>query len=299
MLKVDREFQNKIPPLTAEEFRQLEENIIEDGEVYEPIVVWNGVIVDGHNRWNIVQAHPEIPYKIKEMDFADKWAAFDWMYKKQLGRRNLTDEQKMYLLGKLYEARKNTKGGDRRSEGFSKPENQDLKKRKNSTSYQIAKEQGVGHDTVERAEKFAKGLDAIREADAEVADQILAGKSNISKAEVQSLAKAEPEVVKETAKSIKEGRHSKYYLPGEHSRDYRKDKEENLPKPQIPSDPNWMPDYGFDDLIEEARGVTSNFLKQMRRLVDDNKEMVSENSAEFEKVLEEVENELKKIKEAF
>lgn len=27
-LKIDREFESKIPPLTAEEFRQLEENIV-------------------------------------------------------------------------------------------------------------------------------------------------------------------------------------------------------------------------------------------------------------------------------
>lgn len=292
MLKVDSEFQNKIPPLTADEFRQLEENILEDGEVYEPIITWNGVIVDGHNRWKIVQAHPEIPYKTREMDFPDRWAAFDWMYKKQLGRRNLTDEQRMLLLGKMYEARKQSHGGQIR--GCS--QNGDTVQR---VSEQIAQEMGVGKNTVLRAEKFAKGIEAIREADAEVAEKILAGKANISKAEVQSLAKAEPEVVKETAKSIKEGKHSKYFLPGANNRNYHKEKEENLPKPQIPSDPNWMPEYGFDDLVEEAKGITSNFVKQMRRLMEDNRELVSGNFAEFEKVLDEVENELEKLKEEF
>lgn len=298
MLKVDPEFQNKIPPLTADEFRQLEENILEDGEVYEPIITWNGVIVDGHNRWKIVQAHPEIPYKTREIDFSDRWAAFDWMYKKQLGRRNLTDEQRMLLLGKMYEARKNSQGGDRRSEEFSKVQNGLLKKAK-STAETIAAEIGVGVNTVKRAGAFAKGIDAIREADPEVADKILAGKANISKAEVQSLAKAEPEVVKETAKSIKEGKHSKYFLPGANSKNYHKEKEENLPKPQIPSDPNWTPEYGFDDLVEEAKGITSNFVKQMRRLMAENKKLVSGNFAEFEKVLNEVENELEKLKEEF
>lgn len=292
MLKVDPEFQNKIPPLTADEFRQLEENILEDGEVYEPIITWNGVIVDGHNRWKIVQAHPEIPYKTREMDFPDRWAAFDWMYKKQLGRRNLTDEQRMLLLGKMYEARKQSHGGQIRGSS----QNGDTVQR---VSEQIAQEMGVGKNTVLRAEKFAKGIEAIREADAEVAEKILAGKANISKAEVQSLAKAEPEVVKETAKSIKEGKHSKYFLPGANNRNYHKEKEENLPKPQIPSDPNWMPEYGFDDLVEEAKGITSNFVKQMRRLMEDNRELVSGNFAEFEKVLDEVENGLEKLKEEF
>lgn len=49
-LKIDREFESKIPPLTAEEFRQLEENIVTDGVVINPIITWNGTIVDGHNR---------------------------------------------------------------------------------------------------------------------------------------------------------------------------------------------------------------------------------------------------------
>lgn len=299
MLKVDPEFQNKIPPLTADEFRQLEENILEDGEVYEPIITWNGVIVDGHNRWKIVQAHPEIPYKTREMGFPDRWAAFDWMYKKQLGRRNLTDEQRMMLLGKMYEARKNSLGGNRGNQYAKVASSQNGNMANARVSEQIAQEMGVGKNTVLRAEKFAKGIEAIREADAEVAEKILAGKANISKAEVQSLAKAEPEVVKETAKSIKEGKHSKYFLPGANNRNYHKEKEENLPKPQIPSDPNWMPEYGFDDLVEEAKGITSNFVKQMRRLMEDNRELVSGNFAEFEKVLNEVENELEKLKEEF
>lgn len=298
MLKVDPEFQNKIPPLTADEFRQLEENILEDGEVYEPIVTWNGVIVDGHNRWKIIQENPGLIWKTKEIDFPDKWAAFDWMYKNQLGRRNLTEQQRAYMIGKMYEARKNMHGGDRRSENFSSIQNGNLKCG-GRIGEAIAKELGVGNGTVLRAKDFAKGVDAIREADAEVAEKILAGKANISKAEVQSLAKAEPEVVKETAKSIKEGKHSKYFLPGANNRNYHKEKEENLPKPQIPSDPNWMPEYGFDDLVEEAKGITSNFVKQMRRLMAENRKLVSGNFAEFEKVLDEVENELEKLKEEF
>lgn len=299
MFKIDPEFQNKIPPLTVDEFRQLEENILEDGEVYEPIITWNGIIVDGHNRWRIVQKHPEIPYKTREMGFPDRWAAFDWMYKKQLGRRNLTDEQRMMLLGKMYEARKNSLGGNRGNQYAKVASSQNGNMANARVSEQIAQEMGVGKNTVLRAEKFAKGIEAIREADAEVAEKILAGKANISKAEVQSLAKAEPEVVKETAKSIKEGKHSKYFLPGANNRNYHKEKEENLPKPQIPSDPNWMPEYGFDDLVEEAKGITSNFVKQMRRLMAENKKLVSGNFAEFEKVLNEVENELEKLKEEF
>lgn len=74
-LTIDPEFRDKIPPLSEDEFSKLEQNILEDGEVREPLVVWHNTIIDGHHRYKIVQKHPEIPFKVKQMDFPDKWAA--------------------------------------------------------------------------------------------------------------------------------------------------------------------------------------------------------------------------------
>ena len=116
-LKIDPEFQGKIPPLTFEELEQLEKNIVNDGKVINPIIVWNGVIVDGHNRYTILRKHPDIPYTVHEKEFADRYEAIIWICKNQLGRRNLTVEQKKYLVGKQYEAEKalvpNEKGTNR------------------------------------------------------------------------------------------------------------------------------------------------------------------------------------------
>lgn len=205
-LKVDSEFRDKIPPLTDAEFEQLRENILNDGEVYEPIVVWNGTIVDGHNRYRIIQEHPEIPFRVKDMNFPDKWAAFDWMYKKQLGRRNLTSEQRTYLLGKLYEARKRTRGNstsERSADGrFQSGQNDAFGEK---TRNVVAKEMGVGAKTVERAEDFAHGLDAIREQAPEAAEKILQGGSGVTKNVIQEVHKMEPEKVKTLADAIIEG----------------------------------------------------------------------------------------------
>lgn len=197
-LRIDPEFRDKIPPLTDAEFEQLKENILNDGEVYEPICVWNGTIVDGHNRWKIIQEHPEIPFRIKEMEFADKWAAFDWMYSKQLGRRNLTDEQKTYMIGKMYEARKNTASfrGNQHTSGGAQNEH------KLRTAEVIAKETGVGRETIKRAEKFAKGIDVLREESPEAADAVLKGESGVAKAEIKELPNKSAEEIKDFAKSV-------------------------------------------------------------------------------------------------
>ena len=161
-LKIDKEFKEKIPPLTEAEFEQLRENILSDGEVYEPIVTWNGVIVDGHNRWRIIQENPQIPFRTKEMDFADKWAAFEWMYRKQLGRRNLTEQQKAYMIGKMYEARKKSVGQHEGNQYTKMESGQNVqipnrREIKDGTSGEIGKEFGIDGKTVRRNEQFVKG----------------------------------------------------------------------------------------------------------------------------------------------
>ena len=194
-LRIDPEFQNKIPPLTDEEYSQLEENIVTAGEVYEPIVTWGGIIVDGHNRWKIIQDHPEVSWRTRSMDFADKWAAFDWMYKNQLGRRNLTEQQRAVIIGEMYKARKKAEGAPIGNTHASKQlgENRQVertqKEIKAGTSAIIAKELGIGERTVRDNEKYADGISAIREEEPELADSILKGQMTVKKADVMEIAK--------------------------------------------------------------------------------------------------------------
>ncbi len=112
-------------------------------------------------------------WETREMSFADKWDAFDWMFRNQLGRRNLTDEQQTYVLGKLYEARKHVHGKTqkRNSDGTVRRRQSDANGGR--IRDEIAAEQNVGAKTVDRAGQYAKGIDAIRNDDPELADAIL------------------------------------------------------------------------------------------------------------------------------
>ena len=105
-LIIDPEFRDKIPPLTEDEFTLLEENILSDGAVFSPLIVWDGTILDGHNRYEIIQKHPELTYAVHKLSFANRYEALSWICKNQLGRRNLTPQQKKYLIGQRYEAEK-------------------------------------------------------------------------------------------------------------------------------------------------------------------------------------------------
>lgn len=204
-LRIDPEFRDKIPPLTADEFRQLEENIVRDGEIYEPIIVWNGVIVDGHNRYKIAQMHPEIPYRTKEMDFPDKWAAFDWMYSKQLGRRNLSDENRTYIIGKMFEARKKSVGNATSIRSVSGKFQKAQNGPNGDTAQAIANDLGVGRNTVKRAEKFSKGVDAIRDVSPTAAEKILQGGAGVKKSEVQTFTQMPEDEQKRFVESVETG----------------------------------------------------------------------------------------------
>lgn len=179
-LKIDPEFQGKIPPLTFEELNQLEANILRDGRIINPIIVWRGLIVDGHNRYTIAKKHPEIPFTVHEKEFASRYEAIIWICKNQLGRRNLTPEQKKYLIGKQYEAEKMKLGGDhgnnRGANGTFSPNPQNGNLGGNRiTCKKIATENGISKNTVLRAEQFSKGVDAAEEAVPGTRQKVLSG----------------------------------------------------------------------------------------------------------------------------
>ncbi len=90
LLKIDQEFKNLIPPLTHEERTGLENNIKANG-CETPITVWDGTIIDGHNRYEICIDNG-IHFEIKEINFTDRADAKIWIIKHELewkGRRIL------------------------------------------------------------------------------------------------------------------------------------------------------------------------------------------------------------------
>lgn len=94
-MNISEEFKSLIPPLAPDEFEQLEANIKADG-CRDPLVTWNGTLIDGHNRFDICLRHG-IEFKIAEKEFPDKTAAMLWMIDNQKGRRNVSDYDKGLL----------------------------------------------------------------------------------------------------------------------------------------------------------------------------------------------------------
>lgn len=77
-LKIDEQLKNVLIPLSEEKKKDLEASILQYGCV-EPIITWNDVIVDGHNRYEICMKHG-ISFETKEHPFADMLEARLWVW---------------------------------------------------------------------------------------------------------------------------------------------------------------------------------------------------------------------------
>lgn len=205
-LIIDEEFESVIPPLSDDEFKLLEESILQEGEVYHPLVVWNNIIVDGHHRYKILKEHPEIKYRIAERNFENRYEAISWICLNQLGRRNLEDAQKKMLIGRKYKAEKMALGA---SDGFRGNQHTKLVKEQNvplpngnSTADKIASELNVSHMTVKRAEKFVDGVDAANEVLPGIARDITSGKIKPKQSDVAAIAQAPIEERKQMAEKL-------------------------------------------------------------------------------------------------
>ncbi len=210
ILAIDPEFEAKCPPLTEEELQQLEENILEEGLVLMPLIIWNNTIVDGHNRYKIAMANPGIEFRTHEKLFDNRYEAISWICKNQLGRRNLTPMQKKYLIGERYDAEKKSKGA---SDGFRGNQYTDLVKDQfdplpdtHVTRQRIADETGTSQGYVQRAEYYAKGVDAAEEVLPGIKEDILSGTIKPRDPEVAAIARASPEKRLEMAEKLREPR---------------------------------------------------------------------------------------------
>ncbi|WP_159435445.1 hypothetical protein [Sporobacter termitidis] len=244
---IDPEFKSLIPPLTTAEFEQLEANILSDG-CLDSLKTWGGVLLDGHNRFEICTKH-SLPYRVEAIAVDSREDAVIWICKNQMGRRNITDSQRTYLIGKEQEARKKQRGGDRGNQYSKEARFQSGTLPQGKTAQVVAEEHGVGYGTVVRAEKYAKGIDIIGESDPELKRDILSGAKVIAKQDIGAVSKL-PEPERPAAiEKIKRGERL------------------NPPEPQKPREP--------EKIDRSDTTVDFSFLTQDHKLIEEDPEFSS------------------------
>ncbi|WP_313348305.1 plasmid replication/partition related protein [Stenotrophomonas sp.] len=93
---VKEELKAYIDPLTADEHDALERSILAEG-CRDALVLWNDVLVDGHNRYGICQKH-DLPFQtVQNTRFQSMDDVHLWMIEQHLGRRSVSDFQRGVL----------------------------------------------------------------------------------------------------------------------------------------------------------------------------------------------------------
>jgi hypothetical protein len=188
MIKIHDDFEQMIAPLSPDEYKLLAESILKDG-CLDALRLWRGWLVDGHHRYEICTRHG-IPFHTVELDLDSFDDVKAWILSNQLGRRNLTDQQRTYYIGALLELEETTHGG-------SRYQNDTLNLNGGRARERVADFIGQSEATAVRAKKYKQAVDLIADQSEELKASILAGELKISKSETiqfGAVAKKKPEL---------------------------------------------------------------------------------------------------------
>jgi len=181
-MNVDPEFKALMPQLTDDEYAQLEQNILARRTINDPILTWDGIIVDGYHRFCICMTHG-IRFEVRELNFASREEAKVWMLENQLGRRNLNDAQRIELalckeevLRAQARHRQSLAREGVRSEKMVVPKKTKPSDEHGKVRDFIAKEANVSHGTVQNYKQIKNS------GDAELLQQVLSGEIKIGTA---------------------------------------------------------------------------------------------------------------------
>ena len=201
-IRVDEMIRRTLVPPREDELQLLEQSVLAEG-IRDPLVVWNRdgeyVLLDGHHRYDLAQKHG-LTFSTVEMRFDSYEEAVQWVLQNQLARRNLSDEQRTLVLGRLYNQMKLAQGrpsedekGDKLSPFWGN----------HATSRYVASLYGVNEKTVRRAGEFAEVVDTLAEIEPKAAEAVLLGKVPDAKT---ALPKVEPELLPKVAERIARGK---------------------------------------------------------------------------------------------
>lgn len=251
-LTIDPEFEAFIPPLDATDYARLKANILADG-CREPISVWNGTILDGHNRYRICTENG-IPFSTIDISSVHTRAeAFIWMYENQLGRRNLEPFMRAEMALKV------------------KPYIEERARERSRANLELSSKRGTGKEVLNSAPPISGGKTV----------EILAKKAQVGKDTIQKvekiLEKAEPEVI-EKARSGEISINQAYQTvkPARKQDAKPVEKPEVKPQTQAEKDQAFIDDAMADgptleEIVEETQRENEQLHKKIQSLTKDDK----------------------------
>ena len=202
---IDKEFKSLLPALSKETYASLEANLQQNG-CRDALVLWNDILIDGHNRYEICLRHG-IPFGTTNKEFTTREEVLVWIITTQVSRRNLSQEQLRYYRGVHYTTDKRIQGTN--NQYVQKRESGQKDHLQKSTEKRLSEKYRVSPKTIRRDAKAAEAVDAIGDISPEAKLKILSGESNINKKDLEALAGESKEKIKTVAEKIAKGEYEK------------------------------------------------------------------------------------------
>jgi len=256
-----------------------------------PLILWNGILIDGHNRYEIIQKH-DLPFQTISMEFDTRDDVIIWIISTQIARRNLSALQLSHFRGLHYNTKKRAlgTGSNQYSRNFADVQNEHQQNR--TTAQILAEQYNVSSMTIRRDAQVSDAIMAIGEISPEAKRKILSGRGNISRHRLQELALGTEDEIKETAERIIDGTHerrqSRVSAQDESVQDH------NLGTAQggmvVGSDSGYFEQLSFEGFLDQ---VTDGFKVKLRNIPNSEDPVRSKTALrEFIDMLEEIYREI-------
>jgi len=263
-LTLDPEVEDLLPAHTDDEEKAFRESVDRDGYFTDDLLYWreNGkcVLVDGYRRYRLWQSLPKNsiipPPHVKEVKLPDRQAVKQWMIRRQLGRRNLSDTARSIYRGKLYNETKSDPT-DNLKEGESPKDQNDPSGKQGtfatSAAVSVARETKSSPATVKRDGAFVDALEAIGKVNSKAKSDIEAERMKVSKQAVIAIGKLDKDGIAQALTNIRNGK------KWDHKEPPKEDKRTSFNVAEIEGPPT----YNFEPHIKA--------LEKLMRFADDSK----------------------------
>lgn len=271
VIKIDEEFKTLLPPLNDKTYESLEKEIVQDGGCRDPLVLWNGILIDGHNRYNICTKN-DIKYNVVNKEFESRDKVMIWIISTQVSRRNLTQEQMVYFRGKQYEMEKKELPNPEGKNQYDEVDGQNVHqpKEEQSTAQRIADQYHVTEKTIRRDAKVAKAIDEIGKTSPVAKQKILAGEVDINKKELEKLSIKPNDEIQAIATEIKDGTYDKRkHKEGFKPRQSSSPADKWIPPVPIPAKQQRLTDFilaGINTLRGVIKNITDDFEMKLPKI---------------------------------
>lgn len=196
VLIADRAFVSLSIPFQQGQQNEFEKSLMREG-CKEPIIVWNGVIIDGHKRYRFC-CDEGIEYSVEEKKFSSEEEAISWVCRKHIPIYEMKTSAYRYLAGKLYIAQRQIYRERKKNHEFERINK--LNPDWDRFSCLVADELKQNKATVESHGWYAEALDQISEKSWQLFQAILSGDIKMSKNRLQKFVSMSERKIKEYCK---------------------------------------------------------------------------------------------------